>query len=135
MWCPQCKTEYREGFFKCADCHVPLIEHLPPEPEPEPKSDFFDPSIEPVLLGNYSMGLEEAMIESILSEHKIPFYKLHEFSAGQIIGNQLYGVDVFVPSTALKNAKELVDAYTENAGDIEDGEEISWDDEDTDVKP
>jgi hypothetical protein len=31
MYCPNCRAEYREGFFKCADCHVPLVAGLPPE--------------------------------------------------------------------------------------------------------
>ncbi len=25
MICPQCGTEYKEGFTDCADCHIPLI--------------------------------------------------------------------------------------------------------------
>ena len=34
MFCPDCGTEYREGFYECADCKVPLVWELPPEPEP-----------------------------------------------------------------------------------------------------
>ncbi len=29
MFCPICKTEYRPGFTKCADCGVALVDHLP----------------------------------------------------------------------------------------------------------
>jgi hypothetical protein len=29
MFCPICKTEYRQGFSECADCHVALVENLP----------------------------------------------------------------------------------------------------------
>ena len=29
MFCPGCKTEYRSGFSRCADCDVPLVERLP----------------------------------------------------------------------------------------------------------
>lgn len=32
MYCPECRTEYREGFTECADCGVPLVSELPPEP-------------------------------------------------------------------------------------------------------
>lgn len=35
MFCPQCRTEYREGFYVCADCNVELVDALSPEPEPE----------------------------------------------------------------------------------------------------
>jgi Putative prokaryotic signal transducing protein len=33
MFCPKCKSEYREGFYKCADCGVDLVYGQPPEPE------------------------------------------------------------------------------------------------------
>jgi hypothetical protein len=29
MFCPQCGTEYREGFLNCSDCDVPLVDQLP----------------------------------------------------------------------------------------------------------
>jgi hypothetical protein len=41
MFCPKCKTEYRDGFSRCADCDVPLIPALPPEPE-EPSEEYVD---------------------------------------------------------------------------------------------
>ena len=28
MFCPQCQTEYREGFTECAICHVHLVTSL-----------------------------------------------------------------------------------------------------------
>lgn len=28
MFCPNCKVEYRRGFYECADCHVPLVDAL-----------------------------------------------------------------------------------------------------------
>jgi hypothetical protein len=35
MFCPKCRTEYREGFSICADCNVDLVTALLPEPKPE----------------------------------------------------------------------------------------------------
>ena len=26
MWCPKCKTEYRDGITECADCGTQLVE-------------------------------------------------------------------------------------------------------------
>jgi hypothetical protein len=31
MFCPRCKTEYREGFYQCADCGADLVAEQPPE--------------------------------------------------------------------------------------------------------
>lgn len=42
MICPLCNTEYREGYYTCADCFVPLVEK--PEqnqPEEKPKEEFY----------------------------------------------------------------------------------------------
>lgn len=36
-WCPKCKTEYRAGFTKCADCGSELVEDKPLEEESIPK--------------------------------------------------------------------------------------------------
>ena len=33
MYCPQCKAEYRQGFTRCADCDVELVDTLPQESE------------------------------------------------------------------------------------------------------
>jgi len=35
MFCPICRSEYREGFLKCADCDVPLVDEPPGKPEHE----------------------------------------------------------------------------------------------------
>ncbi len=35
MFCPKCRTEYREGFNTCADCNIELVGELTPEPEME----------------------------------------------------------------------------------------------------
>jgi len=29
MWCPSCRTEYREGSTRCADCGAELVDELP----------------------------------------------------------------------------------------------------------
>ena len=29
MFCPQCRAEYREGFFRCSDCDITLVDQLP----------------------------------------------------------------------------------------------------------
>lgn len=31
MFCPKCKSEYREGFYQCPDCGSGLVDRLPPD--------------------------------------------------------------------------------------------------------
>ncbi|MFO7897208.1 MAG: DUF2007 domain-containing protein [Candidatus Cloacimonadales bacterium] len=33
MYCPKCRAEYVAGKTECPDCHVKLVENLPPEDE------------------------------------------------------------------------------------------------------
>ena len=43
MFCPKCKAEYREGFFRCTDCDIDLVLELPPEPElPVERVEYID---------------------------------------------------------------------------------------------
>ena len=43
MFCPKCKTEYREGSYKCADCGADLNDHLPQEaPDNVSHNDFVE---------------------------------------------------------------------------------------------
>ena len=40
MFCPVCKSEYREGFTKCSDCGVDLVKHLPDDSGGSRSSDL-----------------------------------------------------------------------------------------------
>ena len=66
MFCPKCRTEYREGFNVCADCDSDLVEELPPEEAPE-----FTEYVE--VLGTYNPA-DVALIKSILDAEKITYY-------------------------------------------------------------
>jgi ribosomal protein S16 len=66
MFCPRCRTEYREGFSVCADCDSDLVDELPPEEEPE-----FTEYVE--VLGTYNPA-DVALMKSILDAENITYY-------------------------------------------------------------
>jgi len=43
-WCPECGAEYREGFARCSECGVALVNEPPPETEqlPEPGPEWVE---------------------------------------------------------------------------------------------
>jgi hypothetical protein len=66
MYCPKCRDEFREGFKKCPDCKVELVEELPAETGPE--------YIEPVtVFETGDMGLL-LVVQSVLEDAGIRYY-------------------------------------------------------------
>jgi putative signal transducing protein len=88
MYCPECGSEYREGFVQCADCDVPLVDTPPLEP--------FHPEGELVtVLETPDPGLI-ALAESLLLGADIPYLKKGDqiqdlFAAGRLGINPVTG--------------------------------------------
>ena len=73
MFCPKCRSKYKEGITECPDCGVPLVAELPPEP----KAEFVD--FEEVL-ATFNPG-DIAIIKSILNGEGLTyFFKGEQFS-------------------------------------------------------
>ena len=76
MFCPECRTEYREGFTVCSDCGKTLVPELPPKPPkqiPSESADFEE------VLGFMDEGVV-AIVKSLLDEEGIDYYIVGEFS-------------------------------------------------------
>ena len=72
MFCPKCKAEYVPGVVECADCHVPLVDFLPEEPD---YKDKFIP--EYVKLVSVYSGSDLGLVslaKTLLDNAEIPFY-------------------------------------------------------------
>jgi hypothetical protein len=110
MYCPQCRTEYREGFTECADCQVPLLPGTPPDPEVP-----FDPTLDPVEVLDTNDQIQLAMAKGLLEDAKIPF-----FTQGQIatlvtdIDGALHKwIRVYVSRDREQQARELLEQLSE----------------------
>lgn len=106
-FCPKCKAEYREGYNKCKDCNIELVDELV-EDIPEEEELYFDS--EAVLLKTASNCIEASIIESILDENKIPHCNSNETEAvSSIIGSRLsITIDIYVPESKYELALSLI---------------------------
>jgi hypothetical protein len=110
-WCPKCKTEYREGFTVCSDCGSPLVEAMK-EDRPEDCIDEKTDSLnEPARLMQVGNEYEADNIIALLAGEGIPAYISHKGSGQYLsitMGMSNMGVDIFVPKSALQQAKEIL---------------------------
>jgi hypothetical protein len=65
MFCPICKTEYRPGFTKCADCGVALVDHLPAGGPPGDEDAPRDSEGRELLWSGLSAKLYEAIRDAL----------------------------------------------------------------------
>jgi len=75
MFCPECKSEYREDITVCSTCQIPLVEELPSDVEPE-FVDFEE------VLQTYNAA-DVAFVKSLLESEGIT-YLFQEDSFNQI---------------------------------------------------
>ncbi len=104
MLCPECGAEYRQGFYECSDCQVPLVHELPAQPEPEP-ADRVVPILEvgPVEFGRVRSILEEAGIECFAAQ---------DDGLGAVLGTRLSsGVWVQVREQDAEPARRLLTGF------------------------
>jgi ribosomal protein S16 len=101
MFCPKCRTEYREGFYVCSDCNTDLVEELPELPE-EGKPEFIE-YVE--VMGTYNPA-DAALIKSILDSERITYY----FNADHFmqVSPLAEPVRLMVKKDEVEKAKELL---------------------------
>jgi len=98
MFCPECKSEYVEGITVCADCGVPLVAVLPPEPDHSGEKFVR-------ILSTYNAG-DVAIIRSILEGTDIPYY--FQGKAFNDVGPLLEPTSLFVARSQVDTVKELL---------------------------
>jgi hypothetical protein len=123
MFCPQCGSEYREGYTRCADCDVALVDQPPPEPSHE---------LDLVLLHETSDVTALPVIKSVLDGAGIPYvtegeeaFNLLPLSGSFVVpGHSDMAVEIHVPRERLEEAQALLaSALPEEGGEGEADEE------------
>ncbi len=110
MFCPACGGEYREGFTRCDDCDVDLVETLPPTSVEHAGPGGFETIFatgDPVLLLTAKSLLEEAGIPCITrGEGLQDLFALGRLGTGF---NLVAGpMEVMVPGERRQEAAELL---------------------------
>ncbi|MGD1047937.1 MAG: DUF2007 domain-containing protein [Candidatus Krumholzibacteriaceae bacterium] len=123
MFCPKCKSEYKEGVRQCYDCGVPLVDVIPPEPKVR---DLEYVSI----LETFNWG-DIAMIESVLEGSGIDY--LIQGERALYVVQYVEPVTVLVVKEQVDEAKELlkdldlsfkaISTTEEEASEVENGED------------
>lgn len=72
MFCPNCGTEYRPGFKRCADCDVDLVDQLPERRDAEAEKTG------PVVVFVTSSTWETDLVKSLLEASGIGVYGFNE---------------------------------------------------------
>ena len=108
MFCPRCRVEYRDGFVECADCQVPLTDHLPEDEHAGPGD--LGVLIRTGCTGAVAIGLAK----TLLREAEIPFFAMDQnVAARQESGNFLGWWDVRVPRDREAEAREILKSVEE----------------------
>ena len=103
MFCPRCKAEYREGFSRCAECDVELVDNLP--------ADAVEDDVFYVAVATAQGPREEGQITSFLEGHGIPAQVRGE-GVRKVYGFTLNGLgasQILVPRNLAAAAVDLLE--------------------------
>jgi hypothetical protein len=106
MICPECGSEYREGFTHCSDCDVDLVE--PPEEEPDVELVSVYQSGNPALLPIVESLLRDAQIEFMTTGRSVQALQ------GAVGSSFVVPVEFWVRSEYADQALELLAAVDES---------------------
>ena len=104
MICPKCKAEYREGYTKCADCEVELVDKIIAE---EGSSELEEIIFETVMT-SFNQG-EIALAKSLLESNDIQCFVQGE-SFNSLFRTSI-PVSIKVPEEYSNQAKEVLKEF------------------------
>jgi hypothetical protein len=108
MFCPQCRAEYREGFFRCSDCDIPLVDQLPADrPDRQPRSETDHAEL--VLLRTFPSAIEADLAKTALDSIGIDSVVRSDNKGGQTPGLAFsQGVELLVRADDVAAANDML---------------------------
>ena len=109
MFCPQCRAEYREGFFRCSDCDIPLVDQLPADRSVTDRRRGFETNHpELVVLRTFSTVIEADLAKNALESVGIDSMVRSDNEGGQAPGLAFsQGVELLVSRSQLPHHRLL----------------------------
>lgn len=83
MYCPRCRSEYRAGFSKCADCGIDLVSEL------SQSEKGISEKIEYEVVMRTGRIWEVELVEDALTSAEIPHFQQSENVSGLVLAKQL----------------------------------------------
>jgi hypothetical protein len=129
MFCPKCRAEYREAFYKCSDCDIPLVDQLPADrPVTHRRRRSKSDHSELVVLRTFPTVIEADLAKSALDSVGIDSMVRSDNKGGQTPGLAFsQGVELLVRGDDVGAANDMLgiegfDSGTPNLPDAEDVE-------------
>jgi hypothetical protein len=110
MFCPRCGAEYRQGFFRCSDCDIPLVDQLPADRSvTDPKPSFQTDHPELVVLRTFPTVIEADLAKSPLASVGIDSMVRTNNEGGQSPGLAFSrGVELLVRADDVAAANDML---------------------------
>src|SRR5262249_30860697 len=108
MFCPQCRAEYREGFFRCSDCDIPLVDQLEADRSVADRGRGFETDHpELVVLRTFSTMIEADLAKSALESVVIESMVRSDNKGGETLAFS-WGVELLVRADDVTAANDML---------------------------
>ena len=103
MYCPKCRSEYKPGFYECADCDVPLVYELPSQQPLTPEEEEAASLVEVFSTFNQA---EVMLVKAYLDAEEITYHLQGELYSGS--GIYVTPVTLYVARSEADRVREML---------------------------